>query len=34
MQMGRDGRVHMKVSSGAIELGGRAVTSVEGSLKV
>ena len=32
MQMGRDGRVHMKVSSDAIELGGRAVTSIEGSI--
>ena len=32
MQMGRDGRVHMKVSSDAIELGGRAVTSVEGAI--
>jgi PhzF family phenazine biosynthesis protein len=34
MQMGRDGRVHMRVTSEAIELGGRAVTCVEGSLKV
>ncbi len=33
MQMGRDGRVHMKVSSDAIELGGRAVTCVEGTIK-
>jgi PhzF family phenazine biosynthesis protein len=32
MQMGRDGRIHMKVSADAIELGGRAVTSVEGSI--
>ena len=32
MQMGRDGRVHMRVSSDAIELGGRAVTCVEGSI--
>ncbi|MBV9190355.1 MAG: PhzF family phenazine biosynthesis protein [Betaproteobacteria bacterium] len=32
MQMGRDGRVHMKVSSDAIGLGGRAVTSIEGSI--
>jgi PhzF family phenazine biosynthesis protein len=30
MQMGRDGRVHMRVSEDAIELGGRAVTCVEG----
>ena len=34
MQMGRDGRIHMKVSADAIELGGRAVTCVEGSLRV
>ena len=34
MQMGRDGRVHMRVSADAIELGGRAVTSVEGKIKV
>ena len=32
MQMGRDGRVHMRVTSDAIELGGRAVTCVEGSI--
>ena len=32
MQMGRDGRVHMKVTSDAIELGGRAVTCVEGTI--
>jgi PhzF family phenazine biosynthesis protein len=32
LQMGRDGRVHMKVSEDAIELGGRAVTCVEGSI--
>ncbi len=32
MQMGRDGRVHMRVSADAIELGGRAVTSVEGKI--
>jgi PhzF family phenazine biosynthesis protein len=34
MQMGRDGRVHMKVVADAIELGGRAVTCVEGALRV
>ena len=34
MQMGRDGRVHMRVTSDAIELGGRAVTSVEGSIAI
>jgi len=32
MQMGRDGRVHMRVSGDAIELGGRAVTCVEGKI--
>ena len=32
MQLGRDGRVSMRVSAEAIELGGRAVTCVEGSL--
>ncbi len=34
MQMGRDGRVHMRVTAEAIELGGRAVTCVEGSIRV
>lgn len=34
MQLGRDGRVHMRVSAEAIELGGRAVTCVEGQIKV
>jgi PhzF family phenazine biosynthesis protein len=33
MQLGRDGRVSMRVSADAIELGGRAVTCVEGTLK-
>ena len=33
MQLGRDGRVSMRVSAEAIELGGRAVTCVEGTLK-
>ena len=32
MQMGRDGRVHMRVSADGIELGGRAVTCVEGEI--
>ena len=32
MQMGRDGRVHLRVSEDAIDLGGRAVTCVEGKL--
>ena len=32
MQLGRDGRVSMRVSAEAIELGGRAVTCVEGTL--
>jgi PhzF family phenazine biosynthesis protein len=34
MQMGRDGRVHLRVSEDAIELGGRAVTCVEGELAI
>jgi len=34
MQMGRDGRVHMRVSEDAIELGGRAVTCVEGKVAI
>ena len=33
LQMGRDGRVHMRVAEASIDLGGRAVTCVEGSLK-
>ena len=33
MQLGRDGRVHMRVSEESIDLGGRAVTCVEGTLK-
>src|SRR6266850_2829220 len=33
MQLGRDGRVSMRISAEAIELGGRAVTCVEGKLK-
>ena len=32
MQLGRDGRVFMRVSADGIELGGRAVTCVEGTL--
>lgn len=32
MQLGRDGRVHMRVSDDAIWLGGEAVTCVEGTL--
>ena len=32
MQMGRNGRVHMRVSADAIHLGGRAVTCVEGEI--
>jgi len=34
MQLGRDGRVAMRVEEGAILLGGRAVTCVEGTLRV
>ena len=33
MQLGRDGRVHMRVTGDSIDLGGRAVTCVDGSLK-
>jgi predicted PhzF superfamily epimerase YddE/YHI9 len=33
MQMGRDGRVSVRVSERAIQIGGRAVTCVEGELK-
>lgn len=32
MQLGRDGRVHMRVTGNSIDLGGRAVTCVEGTL--
>jgi PhzF family phenazine biosynthesis protein len=32
MQMARDGRVHIRVSEDGIDLGGRAVTSVEGKI--
>jgi PhzF family phenazine biosynthesis protein len=32
MQMTRDGRVHMRVSADAIDLGGRAVTCIEGKI--
>ncbi|HYL87574.1 MAG TPA: PhzF family phenazine biosynthesis protein [Burkholderiales bacterium] len=32
MQLGRNGRVHMRVTADAIELGGRAVTCVEGKI--
>ena len=34
MQMGRDGRVHMRVDADAIHLGGNAVTCVEGTIKL
>ncbi|HEX9395125.1 MAG TPA: PhzF family phenazine biosynthesis protein [Burkholderiales bacterium] len=34
MQLGRDGSVSIRVSDGAIEIGGRCVTCVEGSLTV
>lgn len=34
MQVGRDGRVSVRVSAGAIEIGGEAVTCVDGTLRV
>ena len=34
MQVGRDGRVAVRVSAGAIEIGGEAVTCVDGALRV
>jgi PhzF family phenazine biosynthesis protein len=34
MQLGRDGRVHMRVGAEAIELGGRAVTCIEGTVRI
>ena len=33
MQLGRDGRVFMRIDEDGIRLGGRAVTCVEGNLK-
>jgi PhzF family phenazine biosynthesis protein len=33
MQLGRDGRVSVRVSEGGIEIGGRCVTCVEGTLR-
>ena len=33
MQMGRDGRVSVRITGGEIEIGGQAVTCVEGTLK-
>ncbi len=34
MQMGRDGRVYMRVEADAIHLGGNAVTCVEGTIRL
>jgi predicted PhzF superfamily epimerase YddE/YHI9 len=34
MQLGRDGRVSVRVSSKQIEIGGHAVTCVEGTLRI
>jgi predicted PhzF superfamily epimerase YddE/YHI9 len=34
MQVGRDGRVAVRVSAEAIEIGGEAVTCVDGTLRV
>jgi len=34
MQVGRDGRVTVRVTAGAIEIGGEAVTCVDGTLRV
>jgi predicted PhzF superfamily epimerase YddE/YHI9 len=34
MQMGRDGRVHVRVDDDGVRIGGRAVTCIEGTLKI
>jgi predicted PhzF superfamily epimerase YddE/YHI9 len=34
MQMGRDGRVHVRVDEDAVRIGGRAVTCIEGTLRI
>jgi predicted PhzF superfamily epimerase YddE/YHI9 len=34
MQMGRDGRVHVRVDEDGVRIGGRAVTCIEGTLKI
>jgi len=34
MQLGRDGRVSIRIEGGKIFLGGSAVTCIEGSLRV
>ncbi len=34
MQLGRDGRVYMRVDADAIQLGGNAVTCVEGTIRI
>jgi PhzF family phenazine biosynthesis protein len=34
MQMGRDGRVHVRVDDDGVRVGGRAVTCIEGTLKI
>ena len=34
MQMGRDGRVHVRIDEDGVRIGGRAVTCIEGTLKV
>jgi PhzF family phenazine biosynthesis protein len=34
MQMGRDGRVHVRVDEDGVRIGGRAVTCMEGTLKI
>jgi PhzF family phenazine biosynthesis protein len=34
MQVGRDGRVQVRVSADAIQIGGEAVTCVDGKLRV
>jgi predicted PhzF superfamily epimerase YddE/YHI9 len=34
MQLGRDGRVSVRVGSKQIEIGGHAVTCVEGTLRI
>ena len=34
MQVGRDGRVHVRVDDDGVRIGGRAVTCIEGTLKI
>jgi predicted PhzF superfamily epimerase YddE/YHI9 len=34
MQLGRDGRVHVRIDEDGVRVGGRAVTCIEGTLKI